>query len=155
MKSFPKDQVNHRHKIVPFSQLEEGMIECQGFILKRLNKRIRQKKIVLEYYKCQNSYTRNKNCGPCKFSGKLVYQINSQPTFLEIIKNHSLFCLNKEGNKLYLCANHCTRRKLNKQKRLNIVPFEHNIYSNKIPIVNISVQIHNDEKEENNDKHKY
>ncbi len=145
MKPVSKVSVNHRYEHVPFSQIEDGIIECQGIILKRLNKRIRNKKYVLEYYKCQNSYTRTKNCGPCKFSGKLVYTVNTRPLYLEIIKKHSLFCINNEGNKSYLCSHCSSKRENDKKKEVQSLPFEHCVYSDTVPIINISVQVHKEE----------
>lgn len=142
MKLFLNEYINHNHPHVPFTPLTDGMIESEGIILKRLSRRIRHKKIVLEYYKCFNTYSRTKNCGPCKFSGKLIYQVNSShPTSLEIIKPHSLFCLNNEGNKLYLSPNATSKKR---KKKIKIIPFEHEIYSDSVPIVNISVQIESD-----------
>lgn len=150
MKYVSKVSVNHHYEQVPFSQIDDGIIECQGIILKRLNKRIRNKKLVLEYYKCQNSYTRTKNCGPCKFSGKLVYNVNTKPIYLEIIRKHSLFCSNNEGNKKYLCSHCSSIRENDKKKEVKTLPFEHTVYSNAIPIINISVQVHKEEEINNN-----
>ena len=143
MKSFLKNCPHHEH--AHFSILQEGMIESQGIILKRLNKRIRNKSIVIEYYKCYNSYTRTKHCGPCKFSGKLIYQLNSKPDNLEILKRHSLFCINNEGNKQYISKSKTKYLKKLKKQRIKVIPFEHNVYSESIPIVNITVQVHSED----------
>ena len=143
MKSFLKNCPHHEH--AHFTILQEGMIESQGIILKRLNKRIRNKTIVIEYYKCYNSYTRNKNCGPCKFSGKLIYQLNSKPNNLEILKRHSLFCINNEGNKQYISKTKNKFLKKLKKQKLNVISFEHDVYKENTPIVNISVQVHSED----------
>ena len=143
MKSFLKNCPHHEY--AHFTILQEGMIESQGIILKRLNKRIRNKTIVIEYYKCYNSYTRNKNCGPCKFSGKLIYQLNSKPNNLKILKRHYLFCINNEGNKQYISKTKNKYLKKLKKQKLNVISFEHDVYKENTPIVNISVQVHSED----------
>lgn len=142
MKSILKDSVNSSRTNLPFREIDDGIIECQGIILKRLTKRIKNKKIVIEYYKCQNTYSRNKHCGPCKFSGKIKYKLNQKPKSLEVIKKHSLFCLNNEGNKLYLSK---IERNLLIDKQVTSLPLEHYIYGNTIPKAKVSVQIHKEE----------
>jgi hypothetical protein len=142
MKSILKDFVNSSRTNLPFTEIDDGIIECQGIILKRLTKRIKNKKFVIEYYKCQNTYSRHKHCGPCKFSGKIKYKTNQKPKSLEIIKNHSLFCLNNEGNKLYLSK---IERNLLTDKQVTSFPLEHYIYSNIIPNAKLSIQIHKEE----------
>lgn len=130
------------HNILPYTELQDGIIECQGIILKRLNKRHKHKNIIVEYYKCQNSYSRHKYCGPCKFSGKIEYQFPNKPTELKVIKNHSLFCLNHEGNKMYLSKHN---RTVLFNKQINSLPFGHNIYNETISRSTISIQIHKKE----------
>ena len=144
MKSSQKDSDNSnlQQEILPFSELEDGIIECQGIILKRLNKRHKHKSIIVECYKCQNSYSRNKHCGPCKFSGKIEYPISKKPKEIKIIKNHSSFCLNNEGNKIYLKQ---INRNLLIDKQINPLPFEHFIYNESISQAKISIQIHHNE----------
>ena len=143
MKSLHKSSRSSSNERVPFSHLEDGLIECQGIILKRLNKRIKNKKIVIEYYKCQNSFCRSKNTGPCKFSGKLIYYLRTQPKYLEIIKQHSSFCLNNEGNRIYVDQ---PNKKGKEKKGYQILPLDGQIYTNKVPVVDISIQI---KKEDN------
>ena len=144
MKSFQKDSdsSNLQREVLPYTEIEDGIIECQGIILKRLNKRHKHKTTIVEYYKCQNSYSRNKYCGPCKFSGKIEYPISKKPKEIKVIKSHSLFCLNNEGNKIYLKE---INRNLFIDKQISPLPFEHIIYDESISQAKISIQIHNNE----------
>ena len=121
---------NKLHLKVPYTKIDEGRIETSGSILKRLNKRIVHKQWIIEYFKCKNSKSFKRGItNPCTFSAKLLYRINSQPKFLEIIKDHSPLCNNQDRSTVE--EKYCYVDTL--------------IESESIPIANLSVQIHSED----------
>lgn len=122
------------HLKVPYTKIDEGRIESSGSILKRLNKRIFHKQWIIEYFKCKNSKSFKRGTStPCNFSAKLLYRINSQPKFLEIIKEHSPLCTNQKRTTIE--EKYCYVDTL--------------IESEAIPIANLSVQIHSEDIDNN------
>ena len=137
-----KELLYPKKKSIPFTELTDGIIQCQGTILKRLNRRTTNKNTILEYYKCYNSLSKHKHAETCKFSGKLVYNIHTRPSHLIIIKQHSLNCSHNE----ILKKVHQHKTKLN----LNILPSDHFIYNEGIAHASISIQI----KKEKESRHR-
>ena len=132
-KKIKKSSNSHRRST--FSKLSDGRIECNGSLLRRLSKRVVNKKWIIEYFKCKNNRNFCKdNSLSCKFSGKLFYKINTEPHLLEIIKDHSPFCT---GKKRY--------KEKRKNELENFCFVDNLIESDEIPIANISVQLHENE----------
>jgi hypothetical protein len=70
-------------------QLNPGLVELKGIILRRVSTAIIEHK-VMAYFKCRNMKTPTKNTGVCNFSGR----IPNYPDYLEmeIISDHSPHC---------------------------------------------------------------
>lgn len=140
-----KEFVLKRKKCVSFMEISEGVIECQGIVLKRLNRRISNKNMVIEYYKCHNSCDKMEMC---KFSGKLVYNINSRPNYLTIIKKHSIYCSSRNFQKKHkITLNEVPLQ----TKSIFSLPYDHVIYSEGILPASVSIQIHKESEIANGD----
>lgn len=128
-------KLSNSHQRSTFSKLSEGRIECNGSLLRRLSRRVVNKKWIIEYFKCKNNRNFGKNDSfSCKFSGKLFYKINTEPHLIEIIKDHSPLCPNK--------------KKLKEKRKNELENFcfvDNFIESDEVPIANISVQLHDNE----------
>lgn len=138
---------NYKYERVTFFRIDTNLIQSEGIILKQLNKRYRNKKTVLEYYKCKRGSSKSANYrnGKCKFSGKLTYQIGTEPQYLEIIHPHSNLCSqNNEGSNSSSKKSNTklkTKKSQIPQKLYKYTPVLPYIYTDNVPIADIKVQL--------------
>lgn len=139
----------YKYVRVQFTRIDSNLILSEGVILKQLNKRHRKKKTVLEYYKCKSGCSKSPNLrnGKCKFSGKLTYQIGSEPLYLEKIHQHSHGCLqNNDHSTTHQKKTYTKQRKGKIHTPPKVVKYSQvpsTIFQDSVPIVDIKIQLKN------------